>query len=1629
MDRRLPNLAWRLAWNRMRRHRRARYDFDVNDPGAFLPPAAAAGIAGDAASSDGSWLLSALVAISRHMLELPDLDHALRLTCEALQRASDLDRFWVIRYSHDEQAGFIAAEAHRPGLKALCEVIGPGPFAYAEYEEVFRPLLAGMVYSSPVAQKTGANHALSIATASRSDLFVPIIVEQRFWGAIGCDNCSHDRPFQAIEIDALRAAASAIASAVIRNQTEQARRQAEIDRADAAAEAARRLERHTRLLAAVATSAEELLAARDPDSCFEGVLRRVGEATSAIRAAMARIDWTPADPERHGWQTLGHEWTRPGVQRQSDTPMARFAMLRHDSTWTRCFAELRQSGRLLVEIDTLDEPFRSEQLALGVAWGVCYPLMIEGQIWGLLGFDFGCALDEFADADLAAMQTIASTISDALARHRLEQSRLTIEQARTRDALALNAVLEASVAASRALLCEEPFEAGLRRWLALMAETVGADRAAFGGFPGSSVEPSIALSQLLWTRPGVPSLAQVEVPPTADFVDFLHRLKREEAVYVGIDDLHDPRSRAHWQAIGCRANLLLPIRFRGQVDHWLCFDWSTEPAIDRACFAALRAACDGIVAALERHDVQRALLEEREVSLRQARLRNEELTLANAAMHSAIGGFGEDDDIDGFLERMLAATLPLAGAQSGAIALIDGETAYLPVLMGPQGRIPHAEQRHRGLDAVSLVAAEARRLLDALMVDGIDSVEVPNAAIRLWPRFVRFNREHGLQGLRLIPLRADQRLLGWLGLAFASRDAPVQRPHGLLRLLADQITVSLELLRLGDEAKSAAITQEREQAAREQAQQLTRANHVLRRSTLNLVGLHNVPDFLRALLREANCIVGARSAAIFTYDDATGALRMAYSVTDDRDDSIEHDPAMALWREPVPQAISAPWVERLRREDLVSFEVEADLEGHPWPISIAWHRARGHQRVIDIPLIVGGRLVGLFGLCFTRLDWPGTFKLEHARVMAQHASIALQIAQLAEDARRSAIIEQQALAAYERSRALEAANRALLDREVLLGAAAEASRLLLESADLSSALPLALERLGKAGGWSRTQLMLHEACGDGGSTHRVHAEWVGEALIDRLGSQRHRELPSHWLGDHLQRIRGGEPVWLIAGELPAATQRYFERLQNQTSAILPILVDGHYQGFVSFDDCERRRPYRLHEIDALSTAARVVASAMHRERLIDVVRRERESAARLRLQELTGANHTLQQTLDVLATETRVEQALGRVLMVLSERLGARSAALWLRVPGTADGVDVTDSAARSVDAAEPAHHARFAVHLIYGDGRIVDADSDDPVSREWPAGRDLRWKEHVRLRRPVVYDLDQMPDHGGQLRAFFEKLGVRGLLGVPLILGDEVIGTFTARFTDACNFGEEQLQLVQALAHQATLALRLRELSERSASEGRQSAVLAERNRIGREIHDGLAQNFTGLLMQIEAMEETLSGNLSPDIGGFVDKIKDLARFGLAEARRSVMALQPFQSKVGGLQSALQQLADRSAVPGRIRCVLSQPIAAIRLRPAIEHELFRIATEAVSNAQRHGRPSRIVISLMREADDVVLQVDDDGQGMAEIPTLYAHQGFGLDNMRERARAIGGRLDIDSRTGQGTRISVRIAADQAEAST
>jgi signal transduction histidine kinase len=214
----------------------------------------------------------------------------------------------------------------------------------------------------------------------------------------------------------------------------------------------------------------------------------------------------------------------------------------------------------------------------------------------------------------------------------------------------------------------------------------------------------------------------------------------------------------------------------------------------------------------------------------------------------------------------------------------------------------------------------------------------------------------------------------------------------------------------------------------------------------------------------------------------------------------------------------------------------------------------------------------------------------------------------------------------------------------------------------------------------------------------------------------------------------------------------------------------------------------------------------------------------------------------------------------------------------------------------------------------------------------------------------------------------------------------------------------------------------KRLAYSGKQAAVLAERNRIGQEIHDGLAQAFTGILMQLGAAEETVGAT---PVAAVLNRIRDIAREGLTEARRSVLALRPDEERTGGLELALRQLAERSTVTDRIVSRFEGGGAATGLPPEHEHALLRIAQEAVINAVRHAQPRNIRIQLGCEDGMLVLSVSDDGCGMQAAPELYAQQGFGLTNMRERAEAIGGRWQLVSTPEAGTVIRVRVPRGQA----
>jgi signal transduction histidine kinase len=229
--------------------------------------------------------------------------------------------------------------------------------------------------------------------------------------------------------------------------------------------------------------------------------------------------------------------------------------------------------------------------------------------------------------------------------------------------------------------------------------------------------------------------------------------------------------------------------------------------------------------------------------------------------------------------------------------------------------------------------------------------------------------------------------------------------------------------------------------------------------------------------------------------------------------------------------------------------------------------------------------------------------------------------------------------------------------------------------------------------------------------------------------------------------------------------------------------------------------------------------------------------------------------------------------------------------------------------------------------------------------------------------------------------------------------------------------ELLVALAQQATLAVQLTRLAYRA----REAAVLMERTRIGQEIHDGLAQAFTGILLQLGAVEEFPScRKRGSELAVTLGRIRELARDGLAEARRSVMALRLDQTRRTGLELALRQLAERSTVPGGLTCTFDGGGIATGLKPEHEHELLRIAQEAVSNAVRHARPHTVSITMTEDSGQWILAVTDDGVGMEQSPELSAQQGFGLASMRQRASAVGGDWQIESSPGHGTRVSVRM---------
>jgi signal transduction histidine kinase len=262
----------------------------------------------------------------------------------------------------------------------------------------------------------------------------------------------------------------------------------------------------------------------------------------------------------------------------------------------------------------------------------------------------------------------------------------------------------------------------------------------------------------------------------------------------------------------------------------------------------------------------------------------------------------------------------------------------------------------------------------------------------------------------------------------------------------------------------------------------------------------------------------------------------------------------------------------------------------------------------------------------------------------------------------------------------------------------------------------------------------------------------------------------------------------------------------------------------------------------------------------------------------------------------------------------------------------------------------------------------------------------------------------------------MRSLLGVPIRVASEIVGNFyLTEKLDAEAFGDDDQELVEMFAAHAGIAIQ----NARLHQEVQSLAIVGERLRISRDLHDGIIQSIYAVSLSLEEAVEVFDSDPA-NAADRVDRAIDRLHTTISDIRTFIVGLGPETGT--GLADALASMA-RELLGGSGAALESDLQGATeverRLPAEAVHELLQIAREAVSNIGRHSSATHAELRLVATPDGATLTISDDGVGFDPQARLGSGH-FGLANLRDRAAAIAGTLSIESSPGGGTRIIVRL---------
>ena len=492
------------------------------------------------------------------------------------------------------------------------------------------------------------------------------------------------------------------------------------------------------------------------------------------------------------------------------------------------------------------------------------------------------------------------------------------------------------------------------------------------------------------------------------------------------------------------------------------------------------------------------------------------------------------------------------------------------------------------------------------------------------------------------------------------------------------------------------------------------------------------------------------------------------------------------------------------------------------------------------------------------------------------------------------------------------------------------------------------------GGWDRQmeQLPIGPCAGScGTAAYRGSPVIVSDIATDPLW-----DLPEHRAAalNHGLRASWSNPVLSWKGEVLGTFCMYYRDSRSPTSE----------------------------DLELIEVATHLVRVAIERDRA--------EQA--LRASEQLARSHVdvMMRSLDVLATEAAPEKFIGEMLRTIGQHLRAHRVLLWLR--------NQRDDSLR--------------LHLIIENDQQVAHDPHHPFVRNPHAWRNSAFiQEMLFTKSPAVCD-DIAHDSrlNPEIREYLTRKGAKRFMTVPMFVTGEIRGFIGIQHRQQCAYRADQIELAQALAHHVMMAAHGQDLIEQQ----REAAILKERTRMARDIHDTLAQGFTGVIVQMEAAEEALLEEDSEHAIGHVQRARELARESLREARRSVHALRPQALEKAPFADALEAIIKNTAAGTALRTEFRITGKPRELAPLVEENLLHIGQEALTNSLKHAHATKFQAQLSFNPDAVYLELQDNGDGFNAGNSNGG--GFGLIGMKERAEQIGATVDVSSKPGAGTSI-------------